>query len=74
MNRIGEERIARPRFSRTFGEDPSRGPFSIKVFRTGAGSDPEEEHPQAKDQPSGEVADQKCWLDVVPNRTDILDF
>jgi hypothetical protein len=71
--RTGWERATPLRIFRLFGEDPSRGPFLMKVFRTGPGSEPEEEHPHAKDQPSGEVADQKCWLDVVPNRVKVPD-
>ena len=70
--RTGQKGIAPPMVSSTLGEDPSRGPFPVKVFRTGAGSEPEEEHAHAKDQPSGEVADRKCWLATAPNRVDVL--
>jgi hypothetical protein len=71
--RTGQVRITPPRISSNLREDPSRGPFSMKVFRTDAGSKPDEEQSHAKDQPSGEVADQECWLDMAPNRVKVPD-
>lgn len=65
------ERIL-PRIPEAFGGDPSRWP-SMKASRPGAGSEPEEQHPHAMDQPSAEVADQDCWQDVVPNRAKAPD-